>query len=91
MAKIYDFKTKQLIADLPKYDFLEVPESLINGSAPLTKAELDLISQAVSQSEMIINMCQDDEEDIFMWHDDYLAKLCARMERSLQTKRNRSA
>jgi hypothetical protein len=91
MGKIYDFKTKKLIADLPKYDFLEVPEEIVNGDGPLTKAELDLISDAVHQSEMIINMCNDNEESIFMWHDNYLAKLCARMERSLQSKRNRNA
>jgi hypothetical protein len=37
MGKIYDFKTKKLIADLPKYDFLEVPEEIVNGDRPLTK------------------------------------------------------
>lgn len=91
MAKIIDFKTKKLIADPPRFEFVEVPEEIMSADTPLTRAELDLIGQAVRCSRDIINMCHDDEEDIFMWHDNYLAKLCARMERALRSKKNRSA
>lgn len=84
MAKIYDIKTKKLLADLPKHRFTEVPALVMEGNGPLTAEELTLIEFAIGESEYIINSCHDDEEEVFMWYDEYLNKLINRMSRSLQ-------
>lgn len=85
MAKIYNISTKQLLADIPKYPFDEVPTVILESTGKLTIDELNIMEKAIEQSRSIIGMCYvGHEDDIILWHSNYIDKLIRRLERALE-------
>lgn len=87
MAKIYEFRTKQLIIDLPSFEIYEVPDHILEGQDPLEKPELDLIEKAVESSQNSIWALPEWDGEEFAWHVNRLDQLIKRLEKSLNGAR----
>ena len=67
--------------------FIPVSDEILNSDKPLTNRELYLLEKSVDESEKIINMCTDNDQDILEYHDAYLTKVIERIEKSMKIKR----
>jgi hypothetical protein len=89
MAKIYSFSTKELLIDLPAFEFIPIPDSLLNGKSCLTIKEMKLIEDSLVESDAIRDQCTDSEMDVYYFHQQYIAKLIERLEISLIAQRSK--
>lgn len=85
MAKIYDFKSRKLLADVPL--FTPVSEEILDSIRPLTKFELSELDNSIEESSHIINICSDKDEDVIEWHKNYLERCVNRIELSINSKK----
>jgi len=83
MCKLYDFKTKKIICNFVENDFLKVSEEILNKNEPLTEIELDLINELIFRLVKVINLHDENDIEKLAEYNDYLDKLCNRLEKEL--------
>lgn len=67
-------------------NFIPLDDKILDSDKPITKAELNAIEHAITQSSQILDMCGDNDDDVRAWHDKYLGRIIRRLERSLEVK-----
>jgi hypothetical protein len=86
MAKIYSYFSKQLIIELPSFYFMSVSEQILNSVAILTADERILIEKSLVESQNIVRICLDSDEEVLKYHETYSDRCVERMLRSLESE-----